>query len=73
MKFWSWLRGNPYFVAASSALGGAVLNALYQEVQAGQINWTLKGWESLGSTAAGAVVIALYHLYTQPSAKPAGS
>ena len=73
MKFWTWLRSNPYFVAATSALFGAILNGLYQEVQAGGINWTVKGWESLGATAAGAAVIALYHLYIQAPApaKPA--
>lgn len=68
MKFWTWLRSNPYFVAATSALFGALLNGLYQEVQAGSVDWTVKGWESLLSTAAGAVIVALYHLYTKTPA-----
>ena len=51
MKFWMWLRSNPYFVTATSALFGALLNGLYQEVQPGhQINWSASGWESLGAT-----------------------
>jgi hypothetical protein len=69
MKFWMWLRSNPYFVTATSALFGALLNGLYQEVQPGhQIDWSVKGWESLGATALGAVIVALYHLYTQTPA-----
>lgn len=68
MKFWTWLRSNPYFVTATSALFGAVLNGLYQEVQKGSVDWTAKGWESLLATAAGAMVVALYHLYTNTPA-----
>jgi hypothetical protein len=72
VKFWTWLRSNPYFVTATSALFGAFLNGLYQEVQAHSINWSLQGWESLGATAFGAVVIALYHLYTNTPAAAKG-
>jgi hypothetical protein len=68
MKFWTWLRSNPYFVAGSSAVFGAVINGLYQELQAGSVDWTLKGWESLGGTALGAAIVAIYHLYTAPPA-----
>jgi hypothetical protein len=68
MKFWTWLRSNPYFVTATSALFGALLNGLYQEVQTGAVNWTIKGWESLAATAGGAVIVALYHLYTSTPA-----
>ena len=68
MKFWTWLRSNPYFVTATSALFGALLNGLYQEAQAGAVDWTVRGWESLAATAGGAVIVALYHLYTNTPA-----
>jgi hypothetical protein len=65
MKFWTWLRSNPYFVTATSAFFGALLNALYQEVQPPHsVDWSAKGLESLAATAGGAVIVALYHLYT---------
>ena len=64
MNFWTWLRSNPYFVTVTSALFGAVLNGLYQEVRAGAIDWSVKGWENLGATAVMAVIVAVYHLYT---------
>ncbi len=70
-QIWLSVRSNPYFVVAYSAALGAVLNALYQETQASQINWTLQGWESLGSTALGAAIFAVWHLYTPaPGATP---
>ena len=62
--FWTWLRSNPYFVTATSAAGGAIFNALYQEVQTGKVDWSLHGWESIVASAAGVAVVAVYHLYT---------
>ena len=62
--FCTCLRSNPYFVTATSAAGGAIFNALYQEVQTGKIDWSLKGWESIGASAFGVALVAVYHLYT---------
>ena len=70
-QLWLSLRSNPYFVTAYSAALGAVLNALYQEVSAGSVNLSAKGLESLASTALGAAIIALWHLYTpKPGSTP---
>lgn len=70
-QLWLSIRSNPYFVTAYSAALGAILNALYQEVAAGGVDWSVKGLESLGSTAFGAIIIALYHLYVPaPGATP---
>ena len=66
--FWTWLRSNPYFVTATSAAAGAIFNALYQEVQTGKIDWSLKGWESIGASAFGVALVAVYHLYTHAPA-----
>jgi hypothetical protein len=72
MKFWTWLRSNPYFMAALGAVTGTVINTLHQEVLAGKIDFSLKGWESLGMSALGTAILAVYALYTHaPSAAAA--
>jgi hypothetical protein len=51
-------------MAAVGAATGAILNGLHQELLNGGIDWSLKGWESLGITAVGAAILAVYALYT---------
>lgn len=69
--FWTWLRSNPYFMAGIGAATGTALNTLHQEVLAGRIDWSLRGWGSLGMSAIGSAILAIYALYTHTPATAA--
>jgi len=63
MKFWTWLRSNPYFVLASSALSAFAAKAAYNWVESGSPAITLAELKSTAIAAVGVVIVALYHLY----------
>jgi hypothetical protein len=67
MSFWQTLRGNKYFVAATTALTTYLLTAGYNWANAGTPVLTLAQMKTTTLAALGAVVIAEYHLYTQAS------
>jgi len=62
--FFTWLKSNPYFAAASSALMTFAAKAAYNWVQNGTPALTLAEVKSTGLAALGVVIVALYHLYT---------
>ena len=64
MKFLTWLRSNPYFMAAIGGATGTLINGLHQWVLSGMVDLSLKGWESLGMSALGTAILAVYALYT---------
>jgi hypothetical protein len=71
-QLWLSVRSNPYFVAAYSAAGGAVVDLLYDELQTGQMDFSRAGIHKLLTAAGGAVLVALMHLY-RPAPQVAAS
>ena len=63
---WATVRGNPYFVTASSSLVGAFGSEVYQAIQAGGFTWTTKAIEGMIVSALSVTAVALYHLYQNP-------
>lgn len=63
-KAWTAIRSNPVFVTLSSAASGAAVNFLYDEIQNGKLDFSAAGFHKLAVFVTGAVVTALYHLYT---------
>lgn len=70
-SFWNWLRGNKYFVAASSALATYLVTAGYNWAMAGSPAMTLAQVKTTALASIGVVLVAEYHLYTEPT-QPAG-
>jgi len=67
MNFWQTLRGNKYFVAATTALATYLVTAGYNWANAGTPALTLAQVKTTALAALGAVLVAEYHLYTQAS------
>ena len=63
---WAKVRGNPYFVTASSSLVGAFGSEVYQAIQVGGFTWTTKAIEGMIVSALSVTAVALYHLYQNP-------
>ena len=62
-QLWSSVRSNPVFVAVSSAVVGAVVSGLQDEIASGKIDWTRAGINKLTGYALTAAIAALAHLY----------
>lgn len=69
--FWIWLRSNPYFVAASSALATFASSAVYQWIQQGTPALTPAELKQTALAAVGVIAMALYHQYTPTPAQAA--
>ena len=68
---WKAIRSNPYFVVPSSAAFGAILSMLRDEFLAGKLDLGPDGISRLKAAAAGAIIVALYHLYLdKPGSNP---
>ena len=70
---WSWakIRGNKYFVTATTLLSGAVAGQAYEAIKAGGFVWNTKSIEAMIGSALLTTVSGLYHLYIEP--KPPGA
>ena len=62
-QLWLTLRSNPYFVGASSAFVGALMDTVYDELQTGHVDLSRAGLHKLLAIAGTAVFLSLYHLY----------
>jgi len=62
-QLWASLRSNPVFVSVSSAVVGAVVSALQDELAAGKIDWSRGGLNKLAGYALTAAIASLVHLY----------
>ena len=62
-RLWRSVRSNPYFVAATSAAGGAVASMLHDEYIAGHLDFSPTGLTKLKGAATLAVFVAFWHLY----------
>lgn len=68
---WKAILSNKYFVAATSAFGGALLTWGYNWVLSGSPALTWPKLEAALAGALGAAIVALYHLYLpQPTSTP---
>lgn len=70
MTFWQKLRGNKYFVAASSAVMTYLLTAGWNWANAGSPAMTLAQLKTTALAALGVIIGAEYHLYTTPNPPP---
>src|SRR3984957_17559439 len=71
LKLWQYLRSNPYFVGATSAVFGTGLNFFYDEVQAGSLDFSAAGLKKLAFIVVGSMITSLYHLYARKPASVA--
>lgn len=62
-QLWLTLRSNPWFVAAYSAVVGAVADVLYDELQTGKVDLSAAGLHKLATLAGLAALTAVLHLY----------
>lgn len=70
-QIWLSVRSNPVFVTVSSAMTGAVVSAIQDELASGHIDWTRAGINKLTGYAVTAGVAALIHVYRPaPGAPP---
>ena len=67
---WAAIRGNKYFVLATSSLAGALGEQIFEAVKNHTLSWNKQSLGAMLSTAAGSAVVAVYHLYLQPSTVP---
>jgi hypothetical protein len=71
INLWKSVRSNPVFVAVSSAMVGAVVSAVQDEMASGKIDFTRGGINKLTGYAVTAAIAALVHLYRpNPPSKP---
>lgn len=71
VNIWKSVRSNPIFVAVSSAMTGAVVSAIQDEMASGKIDWTRGGINKLTGYAVTAGIAAIVHLYRpNPPSKP---
>lgn len=66
VSLWRSVRSNPYFVAISSAVVGALVSAIQDEMASGHIDWTRGGLNKLTGYAVTAALAAIIHLYRTP-------
>ncbi len=70
-QVWLSVRSNPVFVTVSSAMTGAVVSAIQDELASGHIDWTRSGINKLTGYAVTAGIAALVHVYRPaPGAPP---
>ncbi len=62
-QVWLSIRSNPVFVTVSSAMIGALVSGIQDELASGQIDWTRAGINKLAGYAVTAGLAALAHLY----------
>jgi hypothetical protein len=65
-NIWKSVRSNPFFVAGSSAAGGAITSCLQDELASGHIDWTRGGLNKLTGLAVTVAVAGIVHLYRTP-------
>lgn len=70
MKFWTWLRSNPYFVAGWTAFVGAMLPQL-TSIQQGKFDFSTGGIEHSLISAGIVGLLAVIHLYTNTPSQAA--
>jgi hypothetical protein len=66
---WNKVKSNPVFVAVSSAVVGALVSEIQDEMASGKVDWTRAGLNKLTGYAVTAGVAALIHLY-RPNPNP---
>ena len=66
---WNSVKSNPVFVAVSSAVVGAVVSGIQDELASGHIDWTRGGLNKLTGYAVTAGIASLVHLYRTPPTK----
>jgi hypothetical protein len=64
---WAEIRGNKYFVLATSSLAGALGEQIFEAVKNHTFAWNSHSLGAMLSVAAGTAATAVYHLYTQPN------
>jgi hypothetical protein len=70
-QLWLTVRSNPIFATVSSAMAGAIVSAVQDEMASGKIDWTRGGINKLCGYAVTAGIAALIHLYRpKPQEKP---
>ncbi len=70
-QVWLSVRSNPVFVTVSSAMTGAVVSAIQDELASGHIDWTRSGINKLTGYAVMTGIAALVHVYRPaPGAPP---
>ncbi len=68
---WISVRSNPVFVTVSSAMVGAIVSAVQDEMASGKIDWSRGGINKLTGYAVTAGIAAIIHLYRpNPPSKP---
>ena len=71
LAVWKSIRSNPVFVTVSSAVVGAIVSGIQDELASGRIDWTRAGINKLAGYAITAAIAALVHLYRPaPGANP---
>lgn len=69
-QLWNSLKSQAWFVAVSSAAGGAVLDFLNDELTKGHLDFSKMGWDRVGTVALTAAIAAIVHLYRRPPNTP---
>ena len=70
LQIWLKVRSNPVFVLVSSAMVGAIVSGIQDELASGRIDWTRGGINKLAGYAVTAGLAAIVHLYRPPPGPP---